>query len=102
MNVGEMLRLQGMDRLSFKQVVTDRQMGAQIGNAMSQNVIERILCKLLPAAGLVAANTVPVDRWQTSVKKGEKRRREEDATGSSKAKRLLKEVDAIASKKAKR
>jgi DNA (cytosine-5)-methyltransferase 1 len=68
MNIDEMLRLQGMERC-FKQVVSNRQLGIQIGNAMSQNVIERILIKLLPAAGLVQKGTVLKDRWmQNGVK----------------------------------
>jgi len=62
MNVNEMLRCQGMAR-TFKQVVTDRQLGAQIGNAMSQNIIERLLIKLLPAAGLVPQDQPLYDRW---------------------------------------
>jgi len=62
MNLDEMLRCQGMER-SFKQVVSDLQLGAQIGNAMSQNVIERILIKVLPAAGLVSPCRRLVDRW---------------------------------------
>eukprot|EP00427_Karlodinium_veneficum_P015886 CAMPEP_0169122590 /NCGR_PEP_ID=MMETSP1015-20121227/33312_1 /TAXON_ID=342587 /ORGANISM="Karlodinium micrum, Strain CCMP2283" /LENGTH=360 /DNA_ID=CAMNT_0009185829 /DNA_START=124 /DNA_END=1206 /DNA_ORIENTATION=+ len=68
MNVDEMLRLQGMERC-FKQVVSNRQLGEQIGNAMSQNVIERIFIKLLPAAGLVQRGTILKDRW---VKQGVK------------------------------
>jgi DNA (cytosine-5)-methyltransferase 1 len=68
MNLDEMLRCQGMER-SFKQVVSDRALGAQIGNAMSQNVIERLLIRLLPAAGLVSQNRRLVDRWAVNVKK---------------------------------
>lgn len=62
MNPDEMLRCQGMER-SFKQVVTDRALGAQIGNAMSQNIIERLLIQLLPAAGLVSQDQRLRDRW---------------------------------------
>ena len=61
MNLDEMHRCQGMKRDRSKQVVTDRQMGALLGNAMSQNVLERLLCKVLPAAGLVDGL---VDRWE--------------------------------------
>lgn len=68
MNLNEMLRCQGMER-SFKQVVSDRALGGQIGNAMSQNVIERILIKLLPAAGLVSQDRCLVDHWARSAKK---------------------------------
>jgi DNA (cytosine-5)-methyltransferase 1 len=63
MNVKEMLKCQGMEKKAFKQVVTDKQLGMQIGNAMSQNVLERILVKLLPAAGLVHQDTDLNDRW---------------------------------------
>eukprot|EP00931_Biecheleriopsis_adriatica_P081452 TRINITY_DN5477_c0_g1_i1.p1 TRINITY_DN5477_c0_g1~~TRINITY_DN5477_c0_g1_i1.p1 ORF type:complete len:404 (+),score=70.21 TRINITY_DN5477_c0_g1_i1:86-1213(+) len=65
MNLDEMLRCQGMER-SFKQVVSNSQLGAQIGNAMSQNVIERLMLKVLPAAGLVSYRRRLVDRWQNS------------------------------------
>lgn len=68
MNIREMMALQGMDYDKFKQDVTDRQLGCQIGNAMSQNVIERILTKLLPAAGLVSSKTRLVDRWSKFVR----------------------------------
>jgi len=68
MNPNEMLRCQGMER-SFKQVVSDRAIGAQIGNAMSQNIIERILISLLPAAGLVTHDVRLVDRWARKVAK---------------------------------
>lgn len=70
MNLNEMLRLQGMEKC-FKQVVTDRQLGAQIGNAMSQNVLERILIQLLPAAGLIDRHAPLIDRW--AKKAGKKR-----------------------------
>jgi len=62
MNVDEMLRLQGMERC-FEQVVTDKVLGAQIGNAMSQNILERLFIRLLPFAGLVPKHTVLKDRW---------------------------------------
>jgi len=68
MNLGEMLRCQGMERC-FKQVVSDRKLGGQIGNAMSQNVIERLLIKVLPAAGLVSPDCRLVDRWARSTPK---------------------------------
>ena len=65
MNVDEQLRCQGMEARSkrFKQVISDRQLCSQIGNAMSQNVVERLLVKLLPAAGLVSTRRRLVDRW---------------------------------------
>ena len=62
MNLNEMLRLQGMERC-FQQVVSDKHLGAQIGNAMSQNILERIFIKFLPIAGLVDNNMVLKDRW---------------------------------------
>jgi DNA (cytosine-5)-methyltransferase 1 len=61
MNLDEMLRCQGMERC-FKQVTTDRQLGIMIGNAMSQNVLEHLLVKVLPAAGLALGRPL-VDRW---------------------------------------
>lgn len=61
MNIEEMLRCQGMERC-FKQLTTDRQLGIMIGNAMSQNVLERLLIKVLPAAGLALGRPM-VDRW---------------------------------------
>eukprot|EP00440_Ansanella_granifera_P029953 gb/GFBE01032540.1/.p1 GENE.gb/GFBE01032540.1/~~gb/GFBE01032540.1/.p1 ORF type:complete len:381 (+),score=99.65 gb/GFBE01032540.1/:1-1143(+) len=69
MNLNEMLRCQGMQPGCFKQVVTDRAIGMQIGNAMSQNVIERILINLLPAAGLVQQDCRLVDRWANRVRR---------------------------------
>lgn len=67
MNLDEMLRCQGMER-SFKQVVSDRVLGAQIGNAMSQNIIERLFISLLPAAGLVQQDFPLRDRWALAAK----------------------------------
>jgi DNA (cytosine-5)-methyltransferase 1 len=66
MNLDEMLRCQGMERC-FKQVVSDRKLGGQIGNAMSQNVIERLLIKVLPAAGLVHPERRLVDRGHAAL-----------------------------------
>ena len=63
MNVEEMMRLQGMDPRGFKLDVTKRQLAQQLGNAISLNVLERIMFKLIPAAGL---GTVGVeDRWES-------------------------------------
>jgi len=63
----EMLRLQGMkpEGEGFVKVVTDNQLGRQIGNAMSCNVLERLFVKLLPAAGLAQASSL-LDRWDTT------------------------------------
>ena len=52
MSVKEMMRLQGIDPSTFKQVVSDSAMGQQLGNAMSVYVIEQILANALQAANL--------------------------------------------------
>jgi len=46
----------------FKVVVSDFQLGRQIGNAMSVNILERLLVRILPAAGLAPAGSLK-DRW---------------------------------------
>jgi len=63
MNKTEMLRLQGMITPSegFRIAVSEAQLGKQIGNAMSCNVLERLFVRLLPAAGLAASLH---DRWE--------------------------------------
>jgi len=65
MNKTEMLRLQGMitPKEGFQVVVSDAQLGKQIGNAMSCNVLERLFVRLLPAAGLAAPGNLH-DRWE--------------------------------------
>ena len=69
MNVNEMLRLQGICPAEFKVAVSDAHLGQQIGNAMSVNVIERILLRTLLAAGLTRKGcikgnpNVTRDRW---------------------------------------
>uniref|UniRef100_A0A7S1MC65 DNA (cytosine-5-)-methyltransferase n=1 Tax=Alexandrium catenella TaxID=2925 RepID=A0A7S1MC65_ALECA len=63
MNKAEMLRLQGMDPASFKVAVSEAQLGKQIGNAMSVNVLERLFVRVLPAAGLVRHGALR-DRWE--------------------------------------
>ena len=60
LNARERCRLQGMNPDHFKQVVSDAQWRKQLGNAMSVNVVERLLARLLPAVGLTGA--LP-DRW---------------------------------------
>lgn len=67
--VHEMMRLQGMVPSAFNQVVSDLQLGAQIGNSMSVNVLERIFVRLLPHAGLVPKNKVLKDVWQAAVQR---------------------------------
>ena len=66
MTTAEQARLQGMSPC-FQQVVSDRIMGGQIGNAMSQNVLERLLIRLLPAAGLVPSSFCLADRWARAI-----------------------------------
>jgi DNA (cytosine-5)-methyltransferase 1 len=61
LNISEMLRLQGWNG-PFNQVVTDSQMGELLGNAISVNVMQRLLCKVLPATGLCPPGSVP-DPW---------------------------------------
>lgn len=67
MNKTEMMRLQAMTTPAegFKVVVSEPQLGRQIGNAMSVNVLERLFARLLPAVGLVAPGAL-VDRWADS------------------------------------
>lgn len=71
MNLNEMLRCQGMTKC-FKQVVTDRALGGQVGNAMSQNVLERLFVRILPAAGLVSKGKLS-DRWVRIAQRGKRR-----------------------------
>jgi len=58
----EMMRLQGMDPTKFKVVVSALQLGRQLGNTMSVNVLERLFCRALPAAGLARPGSLR-DRW---------------------------------------
>merc|ERR1719379_645509 len=55
-----MMRLQGMDPTKFHLAVRKKQLGQQIGNSMSLNVLERLFVRLLPAAGLTGKIE---DRW---------------------------------------
>ena len=52
MNIKEMMRLQGINPTKFVVDVSECTLGQQIGNAMSVNVIERVLNQALQAAGL--------------------------------------------------
>lgn len=56
------MRLQGMNPTQFKVAVSDVQLGKQLGNTMSVNVLERLLVRLLPAAKLARRSEVK-DRW---------------------------------------
>lgn len=58
----EMMRLQGIDPKDLRVAVPETQLGRQIGNAMSVNVLERLFARILPAAGLVRRGLL-VDRW---------------------------------------
>jgi len=58
----EIMRLQGMNPTTFKVAVSAGQLGRQLGNTMSVNVLERLLFKVLPAAKLVKKSEVE-DRW---------------------------------------
>mmetsp|Transcript_24984 Transcript_24984/g.65047 ORF Transcript_24984/g.65047 Transcript_24984/m.65047 type:complete len:399 (-) Transcript_24984:152-1348(-) len=56
----EMMRLQGMNPTKFKLAISLNQVGHQLGNSMSVNVFERVLARLLPAAGMTGRL---MDRW---------------------------------------
>ena len=63
MSIHEMMRLQGILPGDFEIVVSDIELGKQIGNAMSLNVVERLLPQVLRAANLLhGANHC--DRWK--------------------------------------
>ena len=62
----EMFRLQGINPNKFTQVVSDKEMGHQLGNAMSQNVVERILHQVLKSTSLSTVEPlVAQDRWES-------------------------------------
>ena len=63
LNLPEKCRLQGMSPRRLKLVVSEAEFAKQLGNAMSVNVLERILAAALPAAGLTAALD---DRWASA------------------------------------
>merc|ERR1711972_355450 len=58
----EMMRLQGMNPTEFTVAVSESQLGKQLGNTMSVNVLERLFVRLLPAARLVKHGELR-DRW---------------------------------------
>ena len=62
----EMFRLQGMDHTKFVVAVPDRAIGQQLGNAMSVNVVERVLLRALIAADLLSEATV--DGWKNGAR----------------------------------
>ena len=62
MTLAERFRLQGIPLrvLQYRQGISDRQLGMMVGNALSLNVLERLLVRILRACGL----RKPVkDRW---------------------------------------
>mmetsp|Transcript_16932 Transcript_16932/g.53179 ORF Transcript_16932/g.53179 Transcript_16932/m.53179 type:complete len:95 (+) Transcript_16932:526-810(+) len=88
----EMMRLQGMCPESFKTAVSEAQLGRQIGNAMSVNVLERLFARALPASGLVPHGSVP-DRWKRGKPPAElvalgAKRRAAAAVGAAKKRRV--------------
>jgi len=68
MTILEMFRLQGMDHTKFSPKVSPDQLGKQIGNSMSVNVVERLLRVVLQSTGDLS-DKAP-DRWEnrTAVK----------------------------------
>jgi len=65
MTTAEMLRLNGFDpKLIHVSCVSPNQLGRLIGNAMSVNVLERLLLRLLPSAGIIESAAL-VGRWET-------------------------------------
>ena len=59
-----MARLQGIRPSTFYKVVNDYELGQQIGNAMSVNVVERILYQVFQATPMVKKLNLR-DRWVT-------------------------------------
>lgn len=56
------MRLQGMNATQFRVAVSESQLGKQLGNTMSVNVLERLFTRVLPAARLVRHGDL-TDRW---------------------------------------
>jgi len=61
LTIDEMLTLQGIPADVHRKGISNRQVGYMIGNAMSVNVLERLLLRLLPGVGLLPER--PRDRW---------------------------------------
>ena len=59
----EMFRLQGMDPTQFVVDIPANALGRQIGNAMSVNVVERLISRALEAANLKPKSNIEGDRW---------------------------------------
>ena len=63
LSLDEMMRPQGMTPRTVIRSVSDVELGKQVGNSMSVNVLERLFVKILPAVGL----TPPLlDPWLSS------------------------------------
>ena len=63
MSLNEMLRFQGMNPADLKHDnISDKEFGQQIGNAMSVNVIERILFQIFKSFRIPESDKL-VDRW---------------------------------------
>jgi DNA (cytosine-5)-methyltransferase 1 len=69
-SIPEMMRLQGINPRTFKQVVSDAVLGQQLGNSMSVNVIEQLMIKALTAANLLKESSMKtsqldLNRWKS-------------------------------------
>ena len=76
LTIGEMCSLFGIDpklmlKAQQKSNSSDAVVGAALGNAMSLNVLERVLGSLLFSAGLVKKR--PVDVWQEAANAAKQR-----------------------------
>ena len=65
MTIEEMFRLQGMDHSTFTVATSSTSLGQQIGNAMSVNVLERLLHSALQYSGILPRGTLKHDRWES-------------------------------------
>lgn len=65
--VSELLRLQGLPvsilKHSRKCGISDSKLGQMVGNAMSCNILERLLARILPVVGLLPPGVRLHDRW---------------------------------------
>ena len=60
LNLNEKMRLMGLVPDKLKLAVSESKFARQLGNSMASNVLERLLCRVLPAMGL--SGPLP-DRW---------------------------------------
>ena len=63
MSLDEMMRLQGMDPEKLVKAVPPTELGKLLGNAMSVNVVERVLCQALKHANLLSQTAR--DSWES-------------------------------------